>query len=124
MSNRATKLVGAGVAPMTAGQITGDVQTGLVALGTTQATAAGAYGDFVVISTAAAGTGVIQSGPLFGPGDQQTIVNQGANAVLVYPGVGGTINALAINAGYSLAAGKSATFFAASGSQFYTLLSA
>jgi len=124
MSNRTTKMVGAGISPMTAGQIAGDVQNTVAALGTTQATAAPAYGDLVVVTTAAAGTGVVLAGPAFGPGDQVTVVNQGANALLVYPPLGSQINALGANVGFSVAAGKSATFFAATGTQFYSLLSA
>jgi hypothetical protein len=124
MSIRTTKVVGAGVPPLAASQLSGDVQTGVTATGTTQATAVPAYGDLVVVTTAAASTGVIMAGPAFGPGDTQTIINQGANAVLVYPPVGGTINALSANAGFSVGAGKSVELHAATGTQFYTVLSA
>lgn len=125
MSNRTSKIVGAGIAPMAAQQIAGDLQSGVTAAGTTQAGATAVYGDNVVITTAAASSGVILSGNAgFGPGDDVFIANQGANAVLVYPPVGGQINALGANAGFSIAAGKAASFRSTGASQFYSLLSA
>ena len=115
MSNRAIKVMLAGLPAQVANQIAGDVQAGVTAAGTTQATAHAVYGDNVQITTCASGAGVILSGPssgtsgvaAFGPGDDIFIYNGGANACLVYPPTGGYINALAQNAGYSLAAGSS-----------------
>lgn len=124
MSNRASKLVGAGLSPLAATQIAGDIQSGLTATGTTQATALAVYGDNVIVSTTAAGTGVILAGPAFGPGDDVFVANQGANALLVYPPSGGQMNAAGVNVGFSVAAGKSALCRSAGAGQFYTLLSA
>lgn len=124
MSNRATKIVGAGMAPSAASQIAGDVQGGVTAAGTTQATAQAVYGDNVVVTTCAAGAGIILSGPGFGPGDDVFVANQGANACLVYPPVGYQINALGVNAGFSVAAGKAALLRSMGALQFSTLLSA
>ena len=40
----------------------------------------------------------------------QTVVNSGANTVLIYPPLGGTINSLAANAAFGVTTGKSAIF--------------
>lgn len=37
------------------------------------------------------------------PGDSVNVYNKGANALLIYPPVGGVINGLSTNAGYSVA---------------------
>jgi hypothetical protein len=124
MSNRATKIVGAGVPPSAASQIAGDVQGGVTAAGTTQATATAAYGDNVVVTTCPAGAGIILGGPAFGNGDDVFVANQGANACLVYPPVGYQINSLGVNAGFSVAAGKAAMLRSTGSLQFYSLLSA
>jgi len=118
MPQRATKLMGGGIPAMTAAVISGDIQDNVTAAGSTQATATPIYGDIAVVTTAAASTGVILSGAGFQAGDGCIVHNLGANAVLVYPPVGGTINALAANAGYSVAAGKQAFIWARSGSTF------
>ena len=109
MTSRTSKLVGAGMAPMLAAVAAGgfDIQTGVVAAGTTQATAALAYADTVHVGTCAVGAGIIMSGPAFGPGDEQFVQNAGANACLIYPPVGSQINALGANAGFSLASNGS-----------------
>lgn len=112
MPQRATKIIGAGIPPATAAQISGDCQDNVTAAGTTQATATAIYGDTVVVTTAAASTGVVFTGPPFYTGDDCIVCNLGANALLVYPPVGGQINALAVNAGFSIGAGKSAFFVA------------
>lgn len=107
MSNRTSKLVGAGLAPLAAAQIAGDVQSGVTAAGTTQATAAVCYGDNIWVTTCAAGAGIILStNSAFGPGDDVYVTNQGANTLTVYPPVGGQINALGVNVGFTIAAGK------------------
>lgn len=124
--NRTAKIVGAGVAPLAAGQIAGaDVQAGVTAAGSTQATATSVYGDNVSVTTVAASTGVLAfAGPTPAPGDTQFITNQGANALSVYPPVGAQINALGTNAAFSVAAGKSVLLVCFSATQFYALLSA
>jgi hypothetical protein len=112
MPQRAVKMVNAGVSAGSAIQIGGDVQDSVTATGATQATAAVAFGDSCIVTTAAAGTGVILGGPSFTSGDEVKVTNLGANALLVYPPLGGQINALAINAGFSVAIGKVAEFTA------------
>lgn len=101
----------------------GTVATGLSAAGSTQATAAPIVEDFSVFSTVAAGQGAIlpaQSDRL----DSYEVANLGANALLVYPPVGGTINALAANAGFSVAAGKVASFKKVNGTLYIACVSA
>jgi len=130
MSTRASKLLGSGLPARAASAIAGDVQNTVTAAGTTQGTATTVYGDNVIVTTCPASAGVVLSTDSgFGPGDDVFVANQGANACLVYPPSGAQINALAVNAGFSVAAGKSALLrcvgLNASGvMQFYTLLSA
>jgi hypothetical protein len=90
-----------------------NVVTNLTAAGSTQGTAlAIPLGqDSSILTTVAASTGVsLPGGAGVGIGEDYTVANHGANAVLVYPAVGGKIGTLATNAGYSLAAGNAITF--------------
>ena len=48
---------------------------------------------------------------VFEIGDSIRVVNRGANAILVYPQVGGTVQGAAANTGFSVAANKNAAFF-------------
>jgi hypothetical protein len=100
--------LGSGLAARAAAAITGDVQNNITAAGTTQGTATTVYGDNVIVTTCAAGAGVVLSTDSgFGPGDDVFVSNQGANACLVYPPSGAQINALGANAGFSVASTKS-----------------
>jgi hypothetical protein len=98
---QAKKLVTAGISGTAANATVGDVGNTLTATGATQATALALPNDVNRFTTVAAGTGTIL--PAMNPGDSVIIRNGGANALLVYPPVGGLINALATNAGYSVA---------------------
>jgi hypothetical protein len=117
------KMVGIGGAlPRTSAMaITGDVATGLTAAGSTQATALALTAVNSVVSTAAAGTGVILEANLE-VGDTTRVTNLGANALLVYPPVGGAIQAGAANAGFSVATGKSAEFRKVTGTLFTAII--
>ena len=110
MPQRLVKMINAGLSAGTAAMIGGDIQDNVTATGTTQATAAPIYGDNCIVTTTAAGTGVIFSGTTLSSGDVLQVYNLGANALLVYPVLGSTINALAVNAGFSIPAGKAAFF--------------
>jgi len=102
-------LVKAGMFRGTADALRGKVATGLTAAGTTQTDALQLDSDINVVGTAAASTGVKL--PPMDVADACVVHNLGANAVLVYPGVvGGVINALAANAGFSVGAGKQGIF--------------
>lgn len=80
--------------------IVGDVANNLTALGSTQGTALKLSAVNSIVTTAAASTGV--QVPPMGPGDTIQVANLGANALLVYPITGGTVQGGAANAGYSV----------------------
>lgn len=101
-------LTGTGLSGLAAQAISGTVADGLTATGTTQANALILSSDLNVFSTVASGTGAIF--PLGGENDEYGVVNGGANALKIYPPVGGTINGGAVNAAYSLPAGTSQKF--------------
>lgn len=96
------RLVAAGLSAIQAAAIQGTVASGLVATGTTQANALPLGADNNSFTTVAAGTGAIL--PAMNPGDDITVYNGGANALLIYPPPGGMIKGLGTNVGYSLAA--------------------
>lgn len=96
----------------------------LTAVGTNQGNAAAAQVASVVrYTTVAAGTGALL--PSAKVGSEVTICNAGANALLMYatPSTD-VINATSNATGFSIATGKSATFYATSNGQWHTLLSA
>ncbi len=102
------KLIRSGQHTMLAEAILGQSATGLVGAGTTIANALVLTDDtdIAVFATAAAGTGAQL--PAMEVGDEVTVANFGANALLVYPKIATEIiNALAPGAGFSTAAGKS-----------------
>jgi len=118
-----SKLIGLGVWGEAAEQvIAGDVVTGLVAAGSTQATALSlGTADLAIFATVAASTGAILTS---GSGGAKIIVrNGGANALLVYPPVGGYMNG-ALNTGLSVATTKNAMFISNDGINWYSIVSA
>ncbi len=94
------------------------VSSGLTATGTTQATALALQSEWNEITTTAANTGVRLNN--FGVGFNSIVFNLGANALKVYPPVGGAINALGTNNPYSLAAGDSLNLYQITATQFRT----
>lgn len=85
-----TNLMQAGIAALAAKMLGGEVTTGVSAAGSTAADATPVAAGLVVISTAAASTGVIlPSATISGP---TVVVNGGANTVAVYPATGEKIN--------------------------------
>jgi hypothetical protein len=94
-------------------------QTGVVAAGATQG-AATVLNDvgMINVSTAAASTGVLL--PASAPGKEIVVINNGANALLIYPAVGDKINALAINAGFSAATTSVTILYCFAAGQWYT----
>lgn len=96
--------------------------SGLSGAGTTQGTATVITKQTNEFTTVGAGQGAKLPSPE--QGEFIFVSNAGANALLVYPDTGHSINALAANAGFSLAAGKNALFWAATASKWYALLSA
>tara|TARA_R110000868_G_scaffold335787_2_gene596651 strand:- start:3649 stop:4014 length:366 start_codon:yes stop_codon:yes gene_type:complete len=97
----ASKMMGGGMSSVMAQAINGDVNSAVSAAGTTQATATAINAGNVVVTTAAASSGVILPSGVIG--DDLGILNLGANAVTVYPPVGEQINALSANTGFLLA---------------------
>lgn len=122
---RKSSLVGVagGLAESSATAILGSVLTGAVGAGTTQATALVLANSTTVFATVAAGSGAILP-PRSDLGDEIFVANLGANALLVYPTVGAAIQTGAVNAGFSVAAGKSAKFKRATTALWLATLSA
>jgi len=96
-----TRMVVAGLSAVAARAIQGTVANNLTATGSTQATALALPADICKFTTVAASTGAII--PPSNPTDSGTVYNGGANALSLYPPVGGTINGLSANAAYSIA---------------------
>lgn len=118
-----TDLMGTGTPAAQATAIIGSVTSGLTALGSTQGTALGLTSSFNQFSSVPASTGAIL--PSFmQPGDTLCVSNNGANALLVYPPTGAQIGAGATNAGFSVAAGKTACFTMVTPTIFGAMLSA
>jgi len=89
--------------------MTPTASTGLTAAGSTQATALALTAEFNQFSTVAASTGAtLPAGSE--PGDEILVINNGANALAVYPTGTGTINTGSASAALSVAAGKAARF--------------
>lgn len=76
------------------------------AAGSNQATAEPLITDVCVVT---GGTGGVRL-PLEQNGAKLTVINKTGSNVVVYPGTGGAINALSVNAGYSVPAGKKMSF--------------
>lgn len=97
---------------------TATVSNALTATGTNQATALALTSDWNEVTNVAAGSGVLLQA--LQAGQSQIVFNQGAHPLNVYPPPGGTINALAVNAPFALAAGSRQTFDFTSSSQIRT----
>ncbi len=97
---------------------TSTTDLGLAATGTNQATAPQLTSQWNVISTTPLGAGVLLSS--YQAGQSQTVFNQGANALSVYPPPGSQIDALGTNIAYSLAPGLRHTFDFISGTQIFS----
>lgn len=102
----ANKKVAAGLWP-TQVELSGNDHTALTANNTTQGTAtlvANEYNEFSTVG--ASGAAVLPTQAQVGglvPGDEIWVINNGANPLVVFPQVGGFINALAVNASVSVA---------------------
>lgn len=117
-----TRLMGTGGAAAFAGSVCGQASNTLTAAGSTQGTALLLSNEINNVTTTAASTGVrLPTGEV---GAFVVVRNGGANALLVYPATGGAINALAANAGYSVAAGSSALLFGVSDTLWVALAAA
>lgn len=119
---RKTNLTGSGLPPLAAEFIVGNVGSALTATGADQATALQLSADVNEITTAAASTGVRL--PPMSPGDTIFIYNIGANTVSLYPPVGESINAIAVNGAFSVATAKTVIVTKVSATRYATLLTA
>ena len=118
-----TRLMGSGAPAQLAVNICGDVVDTITAAGTTNADATGLSAAINRVTTTAASTGVRLMVPE--AGSQVVVINSGANALLVYPGTGASINALtATTGGFTVAAGGRALFVGTSSSNWFAVLSA
>jgi hypothetical protein len=95
------------------------VNAAVSAAGTAQGNATVIATEIAVITSCASGAGVALPTGL--AGIRVTLINTTANACLVYPASGGTINSLAQNAAFSLAAGGRLDYVCTSATQWYTL---
>lgn len=84
------------------------VQNGAEATGNSQATALQMTTEWIEVTVTPVGSGVALRP--FGPGVASSVFNRGANALNIYPPVGGTIDTRAVNAPYPLPVGKVQVF--------------
>ena len=114
----ATELMAGGMPATLANRLGSDVQTGVVAAGTTTADATVCTGEFIEIATAGANSGIrLQDG-----GDTYVVRNGGASTVKVYPPTGSFMNGTA-DAAFSVTNGKTAIIYR-SDARFTGVLSA
>lgn len=117
-----TKIVANGASYRLAGAVGGSVAAGLTAAGTNQATAYGmSIDDTQLFTTVGSGTGAIFA-QTYGPNDSVVIINNGANALLVYPASGGSINGASANAGISVPVGIMGLFVTPDGTNWWTVV--
>jgi hypothetical protein len=119
-------MMGLGLTGPQAAAINGDAQWAQTATGSTQGTAFPIVVSATEFTTVAASTGAILPGTTgrISAGDIAAVFNQGANALTVYPPVGGRIGLAAVNAGVSVASGKSALFSARGDGNYLAFISA
>lgn len=105
----ASRILGSGISPQATTNIVGDINsTGLVAAGSSQATALQLTNAINYVATTASSTGV--NLPTMNPGDSVYVYNAGANTLSVYGSA--TINIQNGGAGsaFSVASNKGAWF--------------
>lgn len=100
--------------------VCGEVVTALTAAGTNQATALPITASANIFGTVASGTGAVLAQTA---GARVIVRNGGANALLVYAPVGGSMNGTS-NGSLSIATTKNALFVSADGINWYSILSA
>ncbi len=105
------------------GAASGLTATGIVAAGTSQATATTLSAQDSEVTTVSSGTGVILN-PLIAPSEEQTIFNAGANALKVYPPTGMQFNSLPTNTAIILATNTGLLLRCVSTTRIFGVLSA
>ena len=117
----ASELMAAGIPAAAATQLGGASSTGLVATGTTKATALVLVGAVNVFATVSSSKGALLPSATGSP--PVAIYNGGANALSVYAAGTDTINSGSAGAAFSVTNAKSATFIP-SGNKWIANLSA
>lgn len=117
-----SRILSAGNSPLSTISIAGDAATGLVAVGSTQATALQLSAVYNAITTSAASTGVIL--PTTEPGASVVVYNASGQTISIYPPVSSQINAVAVNGAYTVATAKTVILFAVSSTLWVTVLTA
>ena len=112
------ELMAQGMPAALANRIGADVATGVVAAGSSQATATVLAAGFNEVATAGASTGVVLPANV----DSCTVLNAGASPLAVYPPVGGFMNGV-LNAAFTVTNAKTASFHR-SGNRYIGNLSA
>jgi arabinogalactan endo-1,4-beta-galactosidase len=116
-------LMGTGIAAATAQHIVGTISNNLTATGTTQGTALQLSDVINIVTTAPASSGVLLwTAGYVSAGDTQTVVNYGANALAIYPPVGGKLNNGTVNAAVSLAVGSKAVCTCIDGLNYFVMV--
>lgn len=128
MPNNLNKIQGLPMPAVAA--IIGDVSASQTALGSSQGTGFALAANFTVFTTVAASTAATLPVPTsvasagVAVGDSYRVANLGASTLTVYPGLGGNIGTAAANAGFSVAANKTAEFTLVTSTQWIAILSA
>lgn len=119
-------LMGSGLSAGAANAINGASTPVQTALGSTQGTAYALTTSTTEFTTVAASTGAILpgTGGRAQSGDILFVINQGANALSVYPPVGFKIGLAATNAAVSIASGKTGLFQVRGDGNYFALLGA
>ena len=120
---RKSNVMGAGLSALAAEVIVGACTSALTATGTTQADALLLPTTIAEITTTAASTGVVLPSGC-APGDRFFVYNIGAQTLSIYPPVGESINAVAVNGAYTMATAKSCFLVKVSSTRWATLLTA
>ena len=103
----------------------GSAANGLAAAGNSQGTATPVTANFSQFTTVAAGNPgcVLPTSANFVGGDILIFNAHATNAMVVYPALGDQINALGVNASFSLTAGKNVLFCCVVAGQWHAILS-
>jgi hypothetical protein len=96
------------------------VDTGIAAAGSSQATATALTSQISIVTSVAAGTGVVLPTPVVG--EVLYVSNQGGNNLLVYPPAGVAIDAHATNDPAMVARNAAVELIAVTGTQFNTIV--
>ena len=100
----------------------GSSNNAVTAAGSTQGTATAITTDVSVITSAAAGTGVIM--PMAVGGKCAVVINRAANAILVYPATGHYFDGYSANAPLTIAPNSYLEMYGANASSWFTTLQA